>query len=448
MAIDYLQGRPVTPVAFTVTTLTGIVDAVETLDIGTAVGLVDGTYTGVATGGATAGNDDLTVSVVVSGTGTIVTFDTVSIVDGGTGYDETQDAGITIDATLLGGSAGSLTFDVASTVGAVATTTVTDGGTGWITGDAITADETISDGSGSGVSVTVTASALVNDTPETGGVVSALTIVEGGEDYVGGDLETVTYNGDGEVGVPSEDYVDHDEYELGGVVVEYAKPYNATAPQSDWQGTMTGGYNPADTPSLEPDDNNPEIGTVLLADMPQLAVQKKYIDDGSVVVYAEPTIVNGSGEVVGNTVRAEDIGDEARCTALGFTWTTESTGDGNTGSYGYCYEPASAFDSGLVEEECVRSGFYFDADLDVCVDTSTPANMTTYGQVACKEAGWFFDGTDCVDWDTIDFGVDYTTQLTCDAAGGVWIAGTCFSPESFGNGQSGNFSETVGSHND
>ena len=234
-------------------------------------------------------------------------------------------------------------------------------------------------------------------------------------------------------GIPSGGYVDHDQYEAGGVQEEYVDD------------TQTGGK-----PKGVLGPKQVLIKNVLKADQPQLIVQKNMIDGGTTTVWAEPTIVDSKGNVVGNTLRAEDICDEYRCTAAGFTWTLGATGDADQADYGYCVEDLSAFDATLLEGECVRSGFYFDATLtegtDACIDTGTASNLTTYGEVVCKEGGYIFDGTDCVEFSTVDFSAAVDKDA-CGSLTGIWIAGTCYSPEDFGNGQAGDYSETVGSHN-
>lgn len=449
MAIGQQESRTVTGGEFTITTVTGIVDAIGGFDAAgiTGAAIPDGTSVPMT---AIEGNADLVILVDVASN--VVTLSEEWLQDGGTGYDLADV--ITVSGADLGGDGGgTATFTVDSLVGEAATVTVTDGGTGWLTGDAIGSDETTSDGSGVGFAGTVAATA---------GVITAITVTDGGTGYVSGDAETLTYSGTGEVGVPSADYINHDEYEMGGVVEEYTKPRNATAPQEDWQGTMTGGYNPADTPSLVPDDNDPTITTVLKADLPQLKVQKKMIDGGTITVYAEPTLVDANGNVVGNTVRAEDVTDEARCTALGFTWNTDGNGGVDGSSYGYCSEVV-AFDATLDKTVCVANGYLFDTVADVCVDAdgADEAVVEAYlnggagdlyeddtKKVICKAQGHFWNGTACVAAGSVDFGATYTTQVTCSAAGGLWLAGTCYNPEAFGNGQGGDFSETVGSHND
>lgn len=464
MALGQQQSRPVTPFEFTVTTITGIVDAIENFD-DTLIGgtLVDNTYTGVAvTGGSGTG---LTLDVVVTG-GVI---DTVTINSGGTGYVLT-DSGLTIagsdldDNGVTGTGSGTSTFDVASLVGEVATTTITNGGTGYITGDIISDTELSSDGFGTGVAGTVTA---------TGGVVSAFTITSGGNDYVGGDTETVTYSGSGEIGISDSRYINHDQYELGGATNEYS-PQPSTLngentqykPLTDAETLNTGTFvgdpskNPDNT-SQRFDDNISTVRTVTKPDLSQWSVQQRDIDGGVVTVFAEPNIVDANGNRVGHTIRAEDIVDESRCTSLGFTWTTSATGDGDTGSYGYCTETVT-FSETLDKTVCITNGYVYDNELDVCVnsDGTDVAVLESYlnggagdlysdnqKKVICNQHGYFWDGSSCVLTDSVDFTTTYTTQDTCSSANGVWVAGTCYSPFDFGNGQGGNYSETVGSHN-
>ena len=326
---------------------------------------------------------------------------------------------------------GDLGLAVTITSATIGSVTVTTAGSGYIVGDEITesdiTSETVVD-SGILPATFVLTVATINGV---GGILS-FTITDAGTDGHDGDL-TAEVVGGSEVGVPSEDYSDHDQYEGGGVQEEYV---DSTQSGSKPKGVLG--------------PKQVLVKNVLKAGAPQLAVQKRMIDGGSTTVWAETTIVDGKGNVVGNTLRAEDISDEPRCDAAGFTWVVGSTGDADQGDYGYCTEDLSTFDAALLEGECVRSGFYFDPDLtegtDACIDTGTPANLTTYGEVVCKEGGYIWDGTDCVTFASIDFASE-TVQDDCTDLGGIWIAGTCYSPEDFGNGQAGDFSETVGSHN-
>lgn len=443
MAFGQLQDRLVTPFTFDVATLTGKVATaatfVDTLDTAT-----DGTYLGVATttdGGGTGATFDVVI--------TANAVDTVTLSAVGSGY-AAGDTLVIGFASITGAGSGTVASTVATVLGEVATVGTFVGGTGWLVGDLVTAEETSSDGSGTGFAATVLTAA--------GGVPTELTITAGGVGYAVGD--TQTYIGTGEIGVRA-GYLDHDEYELGGVVSEYTSPRNQTAPQEDWQGTLTGVWNPSNTPDLVPDDNDPTITTVLLQDQAQLIVQKKMIDGGTVTVYAEPTLVDANGNVVGNTVRAEDYTDEARCIANGFTWKTGATGDAGQATYGYCSEVV-AFDATLDKAVCIYNGYLYDDQLEACVnaDGTDEAVVEAYlnggagdaytdgqKQIICKFQTHFWNGSACVAAGSVDFGATYTTQATCKTAGGLWLAGTCYAPESFGNGQAGDYSETVGTHN-
>lgn len=426
MPIGQQQNRPVTAFTIDVATLTGKILTVDNIVHGGDH--TDGTYTAVALGGGSGAG--ATADVVVSG-GAVTT---VTIVAQGTGYLDT-DTGLTISNGVIGGAANA-TVDVATVLGEVATVTVTAGGTGWVTGDVISAGELNTDGGGSGLAGTIVAAA---------GVATGFTVTAGGTGYAVAD--TQSYIGTGEVGVAGADYIDHDEYELGGVVSEYT-----TADQASYK------------PEIPPNVLGAKqvlVKTVLKADQPQLKVQKKYIDSGSVTVWAEPTLVDSNGNVVGNNVRAEEVTDEARCTALGFTWTTATTGDGGTGSYGYCTETV-AFAATLDQTECITNGYLFDYVADACVnsDGTDEAVLEAYlnggagdlyaddkKAAICKAHGHFWDGSACVAFPVEATFTAYGTKTLCNTNGGIWIAGVCYSPEVMGNGQGGDFSETVGKHN-
>jgi hypothetical protein len=280
------------------------------------------------------------------------------------------------------------------------------------------------------------------------------------------------------------------------------------SPEVYWQGTFTGIYDPNAAPSTTNKSNDPRITVARPADKPQLAIQKGYIDGGKTVVYAEPTLVDANGEVVGNTLRAEDMTDRPRCEANGFIWEIGSTGDADQGGYGYCREMtvaeavtfwagnATSFDdcpagtifdgtdscvaldatsasastinaavtSGDLNEEkamrdCEVSGSFWDITTGTCIAGDTPANFDmgtfTFGSVtpgktgssngskrdylanACRNLGyiWKYDTNTCVASPTqaeLDL---LTTQVACKNAGFTWIAGTCYNPNDFGDGQ-------------
>jgi len=349
---------------------------------------------------------------------------------------------------------------------AITAITINDGGSDYNVGDSITPSD-ISSEAVVDTGVLPTDFVLTVGTVSGTGAITALTISDGGTDGTDGDL-TAIRTGGVEAGVSdTTDYIDHDEYEAGGVVEEYTSPRNSLAPQVDWQGTLTGTWNPSTAPSTSVTDNDPSVVTVLKADQQQLKVQKKYIDGGTVEVFAEPTIVDANGDIVGNTVRAEDIVDEARCTALGFTWNTDGNGGVDGASYGYC-SSTIVFAADLSELDCLNGGFFYDTVAGTCIDVGTldvsdkadAADIEAYlnggagdaytdlqKEQICELHGYFWDGSACVSFASVDFGATYTTQATCDAAGGVWLAGTCYSPASFGNGQGGDYSETAGFQN-
>lgn len=537
MAIGFQQSRPVTPVVFDITTQTGIITTVDTIVHGSDH--TEGTYLAVALGGGTGTGAEATVVVNASGEVTEVT-----ITDGGTGY-LIGDTLLTISNGVIGGAANA-TVDVASLLGEVATVTVTDGGTGWIVGDTISSDEYSTDGVGSGASFRVTG--------ETGGVVDTLAVLTGGTGFVIAD--TQTYNGSGELGIASDLYVNHANYELGGNIAEYTTTgasgltvdlttvggeVTAAAVNAGGSGyvvgdvvrvldeatggfdngyadavlevatvsgtavatlvVLEGGSNYADDlavptsalgqlKSTSPKgtstltgDNDPTITVVRLADDAQLVVQQRAIDGGAVTVFAEPTIVDGNGNVVGNTVRAEDCVDADRCRANGFIW------DVNAGGYGYCREraytevmgaasdadcpvgsewdggtgcqlitfanfgtPAGTQLEGLSNEELMRhcegSGYFWDSVAGACIDSGTLSNMDAlisgdadnpldYARTSCSLVGGVWNPTlnagagGC----EADDSASHLTQTACESNGYVWIAGTCYNPNDFGDGQ-------------
>lgn len=560
MALGLKQARPVTAFEFTVTTLTGIpATLAATVDNANGV-LVEGTYDNTGLGYATTSGG--------SGTGctVAVTIDallvpTLSIVTAGTGYVATDTIVLVenVDFSSLG--TGSLDTTVATIVGQAATTTVTVGGTGWITGDVVSASETSSDLLGSGITGTVTASALVGDTPETGGVVSAFTVVDGGTGYVTADAETVTYIGTGEVGIADPvSYYNHNQYELGGVIEEYKTGNGLVVTVAETLGvidTLTavdGGYNyrVGDVVAISGgvagtgvvatvdalgtvltltvggagtgysdgnentvfvsrklnqvatgvyvgsnSDNDPTVTVVRKADQQQLQVQKRTIDNGTITVFSEPTTVNAYGEVVGNTIRAEDITDEYRCVAVylsdgvtsRFVWDTTTAQAGNRESYGFCREktaaelagdalvtadcPAGYVHSGgncvtvafgtvntnelagtitskVAREQCVAGGNWYEpkaANGSRCIEAvadnfslanfayTTNSSAQDYAATVCQQMGYDWKPVlrTCVAAQDV---TTLTTQATCTAAGHVWVAGTCYNKADFGDGYS------------
>lgn len=410
MALGQQQGRPVTTFQFQVNALTGKVATaaafVDTLDTAT-----DDTYLGVASTSDGAGTG-ATFDVVVSGNA----VDTVTLAAPGSGY-AVGDTLVIGFASITGASSGTVASTVATVVGEVATLNAFSGGTGWVVGDVVSASELSTDSTaGAGLSVTVSAASALNyDSPETGGVPSAATVLTGGVDYEGSD--TLNYIGAGEVGVSDKfTYYDHTQYELGGNIEEYKEGNGLTVTVSETSGPITGlavntggaNYRVGDTFAVSPtlttgtgaggigvvatvdangavltmtvgtagdnyddtevantvfltrtlntmatgeyagsnSDNDPTVTVGRLADQEQLIVQQRDIDGGTITVFAEPTTVNSVGQVVGNTIRAEDITDEYRCVAVKvsdginprFKWVTSTTGDANGASYGYCTE--------------------------------------------------------------------------------------------------------------
>lgn len=324
-------------------------------------------------------------------------------------------------------------------------------------------------------------SALISiDTVSATGVVETISIIDGGSGYTAAD-------------------------DLVASQVEL----KTDAPEVYWQGTMTGVFNPATAPSTGVSDNDPRISVARPADAPQLSIQKRYIDGGETTVWAEPTLVNAEGDVVGNTLRAEDCVDRPRCEANGFIWTVGTTGDADGGNYGYCREFTVAesvtFWAGIAESysdcpagtmfddadscvaldstaatgadlinaavlaedikeekamrDCEVSGNFWDISTATCIAGDTPANFDlatfTFGTVpdgqtassngtnrdylanACRNLDyiWKYDTNTCVVEPTL---TALTTQSTCVAAGCVWIAGTCYNPNDFGDGHNRN----------
>lgn len=338
MALGFQQNRPVTAFTFDIATLTGKVATaaafVDTLDTAT-----DGTYTNLAT--TTDGSGvGATFDVVITGNA----VDTVTLNTVGAGYVVGDT--LVIDFSLItGASSGTVASTVATVVGEVATVDTVAGGLGWVVGDTVQASELSTDGSGSGLTLTVaTASAVTQVDPPLGGVPSAFTVTAGGTGYAVNDSQE--YIGTGEKGLDDIRYSDHDQYELGGAQREYTDADGVAkstyTPNTD-SATLGVGTNVGD-PSNALDtgtrfnDNLPTTKTVLKADLPQWKVQQRDIDGGTVTVFAEPGVVDRNGYLVGQDLRAEDMTDQARCEANGFVWGTVATGDADQGSYGACRE--------------------------------------------------------------------------------------------------------------
>jgi len=469
MSLGQQSNRPVTPFVFTITTIVG-----EPTSLGATVDnaggvLVEGVYDNSGLGYATTtdgGGTGCTVSLEV----TAGLVPTLSIVTKGIGYAVGDSITLAESLDFSDADTGTIDSTVSSVTGAVNTVTVTDGGTGWLTGDIISVNELESDLVGTGLTGTVTANA---------GVVSGFTVVNAGINYVDGDTETISYIGTGEVGIPSTDYVNHNLYELGGVVTEYTN--------ADLSPNTTSSYTPSGSYTIPPytTDNTPTIKTVRKPDMAQLSVQKKTVAivNGNVTVYAEPTIVDKNGYVVGNTVRAEDIVDKSRCQANGFFWNpgTNNTGDANQGDYGYCQDLPVTFDpvalgstddqagcnaiSGLTVNEYVSGGgvctlvaasdddcpvgYKFDGGTGCTKYTAAEVNALTQSSTQikrdeCIASGNHWEpkavaGSECIDASTpgnfslVNFNYNTTSsalqyaELTCKQYGHRWNSGlrTC-----------------------
>lgn len=467
MALGQQTNRTVGGLEFDVATLTGIIAThaafVDTLDTAT-----DDTYVDLASTSDGSGVG-ATFTVVISGNA----VDTVTMTAPGTGYAVGDT--LVIDFSLItGASSGTVASTVATVVGEVATVTVTDGGTNWVTGDVVSAGELTTDGGGSGLAGTVTASALNGDTPETGGVISAVTVTAGGTGYAVGDSQV--YSGT-EIGPADARYIDHDQYELGGIQTEYVtdkSSYTPTVLAEDMVdgGTLVGDPARAKEVGQRFDDNASTTKVVLKADLPQWSVQQRDIDGGAITVFAEPNVVDRNGKRIGHTVRAEDCVDEARCTALGFTWINNApTGDADQGDYGYCQNPAgtahadaatvNALDPVTYDRqfECTNAGFHWEAsetdpderckDTDTAgdfsfgsfVDSLTGNNFATtstaqqYAETVCKQYGYYWEKATMTCKVYVD-PATLITKATCLADGHVWIAGACYDGADFGDGQS------------
>ncbi len=212
-----------------------------------------------------------------------------------------------------------------------------------------------------------------------------------------------------------------------------------------------------------------KVKTLTTSAAPKKKVQFNLIN--GVKVFAEPAIVVSGGTLEGRDLRAEDIGDAERCYAAGYDWVHVTEVDGTRGEYGYCVQPASAFASTLSKAECERSGFFWDIDSgaspnqcvnisdktdggawDIFVTTTVPGKAapnealysTKYGpdylEALCRLGGMSWNGTSCEAFATTDH-ASLVTQATCVAKDGVWIAGVCYSPATFGNGQGGDWSQ-------
>lgn len=371
-----------------------------------------------------------------------------------------------------------LVFDVTDTVadgvlvkGEIA---INDGGTGYITGTQVRIIQTTND------------TALLSITAvDAVGTVTDFEVIDGGENYT-----TAT--------------------DLVASQVEL----KTDSPEVYWQGTLRGTFNPTDTPNTTLTENDPRITVTRKADLPQLAIQKRYIDEGVTEVFAEPTLVNGEGDIVGNTLRAEDCVDRPRCEANGFIWVTDTTGDADAGTYGYCREETIAefktrtdgtitdfdecvagtlFDGvdtcdilddvaatgadlinaavtggdiGLEKamRDCEVSGNFWDVTRSVCVaggdasitagaydmtgdvGTGTPvagrtgssnSSRVDFLANACQQVGGVFNYTTYVCTVPVD-PATLTTQVLCAGAGYIWIAGSCYNPNDFGDGQNRN----------
>ncbi len=439
----------------------------------------------------------------------------------------------TITQTSIGGDSTTPTFDVATLYGGVSnadntTVTITSGGADWLVGDTLSTSElTRINGVGTGL-------ALVVDTIDGNGAITAVRVTSTGVGYVIGD--DIAYSGL-EAGVSSTDYYNHHQYELGGIIEEYVDSGTGlqvgftvasllvSSDASTWivsaggrgyqvgdkiyvtsdslvsfvvtsvnSGVVTGialvdGIStqgdgakvnqattlvskntsaPAGTQVHSNVANDPSIKLVVPADQPQLKIQKRTVS--GVTVYAEPTTLDSYGQVVGNTLRAEDILDEDRCVASGFTWTKTTAVAGNRSSFGYCHETVS-FVNTLREERCLMSGGFVDravtqGNAGCCVDKATAGTWRTYVdtkynggtpsaadvtrysklygnnwvEALCRLGGQYWDGNNCIAMPVAATFAGYN-QADCATNKGVWVAGVCYAPTTFGNGNGGSYNQ-------
>lgn len=372
----------------------------------------------------------------------------------------------------------------------------------YITGTGLLVDITTVDGDGAITAVSVG----TNDKSKNFVVGTQVRAIQGDNDSAL--LEVLTVDAKGVV--QTIDIIDGGEgYTTEDDLLASVASLKTDSPEVYWLGTFTGVWNPSHVGLTGITDNDPLIRVVRPADEPQLKVQKTYADNGKTTVWAEPTLVDSFGKVVGNTVRAEDMTDRPRCEANGFIWVVGSTGDADQGSYGYCREmtidesvdfwngnatsyddcPAGtifdgtdscvALDStaatgadlinaaalaGDIDEEkamrdCEASGNFWDIYSGTCIAGDTPGNfdMDTFvfesvdpGRTgssngskrdylanACRNLGyiWNYKDNTCSDAPTQAVLDAITDQPSCLAAGYTWIAGTCYNPNDFGDGQ-------------
>jgi hypothetical protein len=209
-----------------------------------------------------------------------------------------------------------------------------------------------------------TGNGLIVIISESSGPITSLGVGIDGQDYRVGDRVSVspsgsTGNGSGGIAVVTD--VDLDggvntlSIEDGGDNYDDATDANTVFLTRKLKTTATGKYEGANA------DNDPTVSVGRLPDQAQWKVQKRYIDGGTIEVYAEPTTVNSVGDIVGNTIRAEDITDEYRCVSVylsdgvtsRFEWVTEAGETGNKGEYGFCREVAAgSISTALIDADC------------------------------------------------------------------------------------------------
>lgn len=195
-----------------------------------------------------------------------------------------------------------------------------------------------------------------------------------------------------------------------------------------------------------------------------------------------------TGSVVGNTLRAEDVNDVERCIAAGYTWVTGVAITGNTSPYSYCrellpaeylvttgaacpvgYKIAGTGPTGCavmtlgdvtggvenptftVQQNCEAAGFVWNyasgtcdskiasrfslANIDNYVVGTTghsyPMGKVEYAKTMCRLNGYVWRK----DTNVCETSNPPATKADCIAKGYTWIAGTCYNPNLFGDGQ-------------
>jgi hypothetical protein len=344
---------------------------------------------------------------------------------------------------------------------------------------------------------------LIVTVAQTAGAIDTLTVVVAGTNYRVGDRVEISNNtnqgnnGVGGIGVVAT-VTDEAVGDVATLTVEAAGTGYADGDQNTaflsrvLNQTATGEYAGSNA------DNDPTVSVGRLPDGQQWMVQKRYIDGGTIEVFAEPTTVNSVGDIVGNTIRAEDITDEYRCVAVflsdgvtpAFVWDTSATGDAAQAGYGFCRcktaaelagdalvdadcpagyvhsggncvvrafgdvntdEGADTINAKLAAEQCLAGGNYYEPNaakgsrcIEGVADNFSLANFSftttssaqDYAATVCQQMGFDWEGAPS--YTCVD-PVDVTTLLTqdtCAAAGHVWVAGTCYNKADFGDGYS------------